>query len=152
MLAHLEKVARGRQLRPDYGDGSLEWLAGQLGEKRQFGALEMLLIRNDRGVTGWFICFLEAGGIGQVVQVAAEPFQMAHVLDHLLHYARRRGVIALSGRLEPGLLPALASRGARFGPVGPWMLLHTRRPEIVAAIEQGDAFVSRLEGEWWMSF
>ena len=89
MLAHLEKVARGRQLRPDYGDGSLEWLAGQLGEKRQFGALEMLLIRNDRGVTGWFICFLEAGGIGQVVQVAAEPFQMAHVLDQGLDRYRR---------------------------------------------------------------
>jgi hypothetical protein len=31
-------------------------------------------------------------------------------------------------------------------------LAHSRHPEIVAAIQQGDAMLTRLEGEWWLRF
>jgi hypothetical protein len=31
-------------------------------------------------------------------------------------------------------------------------LYHSSRPEVAAAIERGDAFLSRLDGEWWLSF
>jgi hypothetical protein len=31
-------------------------------------------------------------------------------------------------------------------------LVHSRDPEIMAAIHRGEAFLSRLEGEWWLRF
>jgi hypothetical protein len=35
---------------------------------------------------------------------------------------------------------------------GPWVLVHARDPEFVRAFEHGDAFFSRLEGEWCLRF
>jgi hypothetical protein len=50
------------------------------------------------------------------------------------------------------MVPALGSQGAWLQRDGPWALVHSPRPELVAAIQRGEAFLSRLEGEWWMSF
>ena len=33
-----------------------------------------------------------------------------------------------------------------------WMLVHSRRPEVLDAIHRGTAFLTRMEGEWWISF
>jgi len=49
-------------------------------------------------------------------------------------------------------VPELAALGCGFGRDGPWVLIHSRRPEILPAVERGDAFLSRLDGEWWLSF
>jgi hypothetical protein len=32
------------------------------------------------------------------------------------------------------------------------VLVHSRRRELVDAVRCGDAFLTRLDGEWWMSF
>ena len=32
------------------------------------------------------------------------------------------------------------------------MLIHSRHHELVEAILCGDAFMTRLDGEWWMAF
>jgi len=73
------------------------------------------------------------------------------VLRHLLRDAWRRGLTAIAGRVEPGCVEELAAHGSRFGRQGPWMLIHSPRVELMHAIAGGDAFVSRLEGEWWLS-
>jgi hypothetical protein len=70
----------------------------------------------------------------------------------MFHDAWRRGMSALSGRLEPRLLQALSDRYALFHRRGPWMLIHARRPELVSAFERGKAFFSRLEGEISLRF
>jgi hypothetical protein len=74
------------------------------------------------------------------------------VLGHLFHHAWRRGAAGIAGRLEPSLLPGLVAAGCGLRREGPWMLIRSRRPEIARAVERGDAFLSRLEGEWWLSF
>jgi hypothetical protein len=35
---------------------------------------------------------------------------------------------------------------------GPWTVVHSRRREIVDSIERGEARLSRLDGEFWMTF
>lgn len=152
MLAHLD-VLGGRALRPAYEAGALDWLLEQAAEKRQFGTLERALVRDPSGeVAGWFLYFLNPGGASQVVQLAARPAAQALVLQHLFHHAWSRGAVTVAGRLEPALVPDLATLGCGFRRDGPWVLIHSRRPELMPAVERGDAFLSRLEGEWWLSF
>jgi hypothetical protein len=31
-------------------------------------------------------------------------------------------------------------------------MVHSNKPELLHAIHRGDAFLTRLEGEWWMRF
>ncbi|MBI4420557.1 MAG: GNAT family N-acetyltransferase [Gemmatimonadetes bacterium] len=153
MASHADAMMSDRVLRPIYEDGALEWLLCQVADKRQFGALHRVLVRNERhDVIGWFLYFLRPGAVAQVLQIAARGSAADRVLDHLLHHAWRQGAIALSGRVEPAWLPELAARNCAITRDGPWMLVHARQPEILCAIERGQAFLSRLEGEWWMSF
>jgi hypothetical protein len=74
------------------------------------------------------------------------------VMDHLLYDAARHGAIAVAGRLDPSLLSMVSgpTQCLRYQP--PWTLAYSRRPEILRALEKGDAFFSRLDGEWWLSF
>ena len=70
----------------------------------------------------------------------------------ILFEAGRDGATAVEGRLEPAYLPDLGGVGCRFSREGPWMLVHSRRPELQAAVLSGQAFVSRLDSEWWLNF
>jgi len=152
MLAHLD-VLGCRALRPAYEAGALEWLLEQVAEKRQFGTLERALVRAPSGeVAGWFLYFLNPGGASQVVQLAARPAAQTLVLQHLFHHAWSRGAAAVAGRLEPAFVSDLATLGCGFARDGPWVLIHSRRPELMPAVERGDALLSRLDGEWWLSF
>ena len=148
-----EEVLGGYALRPAYAAAAVAWLIDHAAEKRSFGRLEGMQVRlSDGQVAGWFLCYANSGGISQVVQLAARPSARAMVLAHLCQFARARGASAVEGRLDPALLPDLAAQRARLGHDGPWVLFHSPRPEILHAIECGDAFLSRLDGEWWLSF
>lgn len=152
LLAHFSDVAGAPALRPVYEDGSLEWLLRQAADKRQFGRMRRVLARTAAGeVAGWFLYYLARGGTAEVVQMVAARARQELVFDHLCHHAWRRGATAISGRVDPALMPVLAGREARLSLEGPWVLVHAR-PEILLAIEHGDALLSRLEGEWWLSF
>src|SRR5437016_2379146 len=60
---------------------------------------------------------------------------------------------ALAGRVEPWLVDALGGANwAILRWLHQWTLLHSPRPEILHAIERGDALLSHLDGEWWLSF
>ncbi|MBI4419191.1 MAG: GNAT family N-acetyltransferase [Gemmatimonadetes bacterium] len=148
-----EQILSHHALRPAYDAETFAWLLGQAAEKHQFGSLTGALVRQASGeLAGWFVHYVERGGTSEVVQVAARRKATPLVLAHLLQDARRRGASAVAGRLEPGLLQELAGQGCALRRDGPWTLFHARRPEIVQAIDCGDAFLSRLDGEWWLSF
>ena len=153
MAATLPRLVGPRALRPVYEDGSLGWLLEQAADKRQFGELRQRLVRGPGGeVVGWFLYYRDGGGVGQVLQVAAARSGLALVLRHLFYDAWRGGLTAVAGRLEPAWAAELGAQRCRFERTGPWVLIHARRTEILHAIVCGDAFVSRLEGEWWLSF
>jgi len=69
--------------------------------------------------------------------------------DHLFERAYRGGAVAVSGQMDPAAFQALAARRCMFHHDGiSWFLIHSRDPEVLAAIHRGDAFLTRLEGEW----
>ena len=93
------------------------------------------------------------GGIGEVLQLGATHNQMNEVLSQMLYDAWRRGAVAVSGRLAPEMMDAVSNtRRYVLHRNGPWCLIHSKRPDLLQAICCGEAFLSRLEGEWWMAF
>ena len=141
-----------RSLTPKYDAASARWLLDIVAGKQSSGDLQAVALRNARrDLVGWYVYYLRAGRASEVLQIGGASAALPEVIDHLLAHARARGALALSGRLEPALVPALAARRCLFRAGASWMLLQSGSREIVDAIHRGDAFLSPLEGEWWMS-
>jgi hypothetical protein len=153
MLACLSAFASNRALHPVYDRTSLEWLVRMLNEKRHRGTLHQVAVRTHSGQPlGWYLYYLGASNVAEVLQVGGNDDKIRDVLDHLLYHAWQRGAVAATGPMEPRLCGALSENHCAFHrPVNCWMLLHSHDSLIVNAIHAGDAFLSRLEGEWWIA-
>ena len=153
MLEHLPEVMNGSALQPVYDARSLEWLLRQVALKMRHGNLRARAVR-DRGrrLIGWYLYYLQPGKTGEVVQLAARKGSLRRVWERLLADARRHGAAALRGRLDPGHVPEFPDQRCWLRYQAPCTLVHSRHAELLAAIEQGNATVSRLEGEWWLRF
>lgn len=149
------EFARSRSLRPEYDDRSAKWLLEILGQKSQLGMLRKVLVRSAEGrVAGWYLYYLRPGAVSEVVQIGARPESATDVLDHLFHDAWQGGAVALSGQVDPELMPALSDRDClfRIDPTSVGVRLHSKHPDLIQAVLRGDAFLTRLEAEWWIPF
>lgn len=152
LLEGLRRAAARVAVSPEYSLASLEWILDEAQAKRRHGELQARLLRSQGGhIAGWFLYYLNPG-TSKVLQVHASEDCEHAVLDHLFHHAWARGAAALEGRMEPSLARALGERHALFLSAMPYALLHSRDAEVLAALARGDAFFSRLEGEWWLRF
>jgi hypothetical protein len=153
VASHAGRLLGRVALHPAYDPRSTRWLLDQLELRREWGVLRGMALGDSAGeIAGWFLYYMNRGGTGEVVQLVAGPGLHAKVLQSLFAEAWRNGLVAVSGRGDPQLLPCLDPEKSRISRSGTWFLAHARRPEIMSAVERGDAFFSRLEGEWWMSF
>jgi len=143
---------RSYALRPDYDVASLEWLLAQAAAKRRHGSLQSCMV-HDRGgrMIGWFLYYLN-DAVSQVLQLGARRGCIGMLLEQLAHHARSRGARALEGRMEPSLTAALQGKRVLMQNRSIWTLLHARDQSLLVPFLRGDAFFSRLEGEWWMRF
>ncbi|PYN56451.1 MAG: hypothetical protein DMD94_07455 [Candidatus Rokuibacteriota bacterium] len=150
----VSELARDRALRPIYDAGSLKWLLDLLGRQTGDAALRGTIVRDARAeIVGGYLYYQGATGVGDVVQIVAHPKSIDAVLDHLFSDAHRRGLTAVSGLLDSRLFPALGAKHCLFTRGdGSWLMAHSRDPEILRAIHRGDAFLTRLEAEWWIGF
>ncbi|MBI2816965.1 MAG: hypothetical protein HYX72_08495 [Acidobacteria bacterium] len=152
ILCSLRRFAGSPALRPDYNLESLTWLLEKAAEQTKHGQLRKAVIRDDNGeIRGWYLYYVKPRGIGQVLQFGGTASSIPKVLTHLYEDAWREGAIAVSGQLEPKFALELARSHCFFH----WscgVLVHSRNKQILNAIDRGDAFLSRLEGEWWMRF
>ncbi len=153
LLEQLPKFSQTKSLCPDYDELSLGWLLGQAEKKKSQGRLRRAVVRNSGGqIAGWYLYYLNPLGICQVLQLVATKHSIRRVLDRLFYHAWRLGSFAVSGRLDPEFVPALSEAHCLFSFHGPQMLVYSKQPELLEAVQRGDAFLSRLEGEWWMRF
>lgn len=153
MLAHLPDVMNGSVLLPTYEAHSLAWLLDQTRLKKRHGTLRArAVLDGERRLIGWYLYYVQAGRVSEVVQIAARDGWFDRVLQRLLADAWAHGAVAVRGRLEPRYAQELSDRHCWLRREGPCTLVHSRHADIVAAIQQGDAFLSRLEGEWWLRF
>jgi hypothetical protein len=153
MLAHLPDMTAGRALQPAYDSRGLAWLLEQAARKTQHGNLRARAVL-DRGrrLIGWYLHYVRAHGVAEVLQLAARDGYFDSVLQRLLTDAWRNRAAAVRGRLDPRYIQELSDRHCWLRREGTWTLVHSRHDDVAAAILQGDAFLSRLEGEWWMRF
>lgn len=139
-------------LRPLYDLPSLEWLLEQVAAKKRHGRLQARMLRDANGkVAGWFLYYLDPG-VSRVIQVAARPDRVRPVLEHLFHDATERGSVALEGRMDTRFAAELGHMQCFFRNCGELTLLHSRDPALLAPLLSGNAFFTRLEGEWWLRF
>jgi len=140
------------QLRPVYTSDSYRWMLDTLALNPERGALRAVLVHDRNGVVGWYIYHLRDGEIAEVVQIGASNNRMDTVFEHLLWQARGDGAIVVTGQLEPALLHTLNTHACLLHQANNgWMLLHARNREILDAVHEGRACLSRMEAEWWIS-
>jgi hypothetical protein len=153
VLACLPEVAGSRSLRPDYDTRSLGWLFEILARRRARGVFHKIAVRGvRRQLLGWYLLYLRPGDVGEVVQIGARPDTIRDVLDHLFHHAWHHGATAVSGQLDPPFMQALSDAYCVFHRDASWVLIDSKHPEVLDVILRGDAFLTRLEGEWWIGF
>jgi hypothetical protein len=153
MLPHLAQAMRGNHLQPVYDTDTLAWLLAQLARKKRHGVLRMKMLHDAKGDwAGWYLYYLAPKGLCEVIQIAARDAMFDIVLRRLLIDAWKGGAVAVRGRLDPRHLETLSDRHCWLRREDPATLVHTRDPELLAAFHSGEAFISRLEGEWWMRF
>lgn len=152
VVTHLPEVMGGNALQPAYDAASLAWLLDQTAHRTRYGRLRARAVRDGERLLGWYLYHVQAGGVSEVVQLAARDGSFDRVLQRLLADTWRHGAVAVRGRLEPRYAKELSNQHCWLRRAGSWTLVHSRRADIMAAIQQGDAFLSRLEGEWWLRF
>jgi hypothetical protein len=139
-------------LRPCYDADSLAWVMRRANQVKTNRDLEKIAVSNEKGQTiGWYILCLTRDGISEVLQFHAKNGSSQRVFKHLLNRARQSGAIAVSGRLDHNLMEPVAEARCMMHS-GPWVLVHSRDPEFTRVLQRGDAFFSRLEGEWCTRF
>jgi len=153
MQACLSTFANDRALQPVYDVSSLSWLVQTLNEKRHRGTLHRVAVRTHSGrPLGWYLYFLGDSGVAEVLQIGGREDKLGEVLDHLFYHAWQRGAVAATGPMDPSLCGPLSQSHCMFHrPDNCWMLVHSHDPQILNALHAGDAFLSRLEGEWWIA-
>jgi hypothetical protein len=153
LLAGITQFPSAYALRPDYDPGSLFWLLAKADQLAEPGALQKIALRDAYGeLVGWYLYELSADGLGEVLQIVGRKKSFGEVLDHLFSHGWRNGAIALSGRIDPKYVQEFSDKYCSFDCGGPWTLTHSRNPEVLRAIYQGDLFLTRMEGEWCMRF
>jgi hypothetical protein len=153
LLGCLAEVAGQRSFAPAYDEKSVAWALERARRHVDHGPVRALAVRDEsHAMIGWFVYHARRRGPGEVLQIAAQPRHQRSVLDHLFEDAWQQGVTVLAGRHEPALAPQLSEQGCLLYRRGYWTLVQSRRPEICHALQRGDAFFTRLEGEWCLRF
>jgi hypothetical protein len=139
-------------LHPVYHEHSLQWILDQADQFRSHGDLKKVMIRNaKREVIGWYLYYVKPGRRCPVLHIAAKQGAMGVTLNHLFNHARRHGVTALFGWINPKYIQDIANQHCFFR-VGAWTVIHSHNEELVRLFQRGEAAVSRLDGEWVSQF
>ena len=152
MLSYLDDVVGGRALQPLYDHSSLEWVMEEAARKTKLGKLRARSVHRGRELLGWYLYYARRGGTSEVLQVAARDGAFDAVLKRLLADAWRAGAAAVRGRVDPRFLDELSANHCWFRREGTSVLAHSRHPAVLDALQTGDTFLSRLEGEWYLRF
>jgi hypothetical protein len=149
--ATLSRIFNGKQLHPSYNADNLTWLLDTLQMNPARGTLRKVMVCDGPDILGWYLYFLR-GAIADVAQIAATRNTMSRVFDHLLWQAHQDGAAAASGQVDPVLFDSLNERGCLLrNPEPRWLLMHSRNSALPTAINNGQAFLSRMDAEWWIS-
>lgn len=150
LLNCFAEFRQGYAFFPDYDASSLTWLLSFMQKmKGQNEDVRKVLLRDDNGkIVGWYIYYCAHGQFGDVVQLGGERKRIKEILDHLFYDGWSHGMIGLHGTVERQFMADFSLRNCFFTCRGGWTVAHSRQPQILQLLNRGDAFLSRLDGEW----
>jgi Acetyltransferase (GNAT) family len=153
LLQCINKFRNGYSLWPEYDLPSLTWLLGFIERMQTRGDLRKVVLRDDsQKILGWYIYYVKPGAVGEVVQIGGERNFTKDILDHLFYDAWNHGVVGLHGVVNSRLMGDFSDKDCFFTCRGGWTVAHSRKPELLELLNRGDAFLSRLDGEWCLAF
>lgn len=149
LLNCLVEFRKDYSLWPEYTKESLGWLMSWLQRQNFRGKLRKFVLRNeDQKVVGWYIYYAKRGAVGEVVQIGGSPKHTKDILDHLFWDAQEQNVIGLHGVVDSRNTPDFSDKGCFFTCRGGWTFAASPYPDVMHLLERGEAFLSRLDGEW----
>lgn len=152
LLECLVEFRKGYCLWPEYDVHSLRWLLNFMEGRSSRGKLRKVVARDGANkVVGWYIYYIKPRAVGEVVQIGGERASMKDVLDSLFCDAWSNGLVALHGVARADIIADLSDKNCVFTCRGGWALAHSKKPELLEILEQGKAFLSRLDGEWCLN-
>lgn len=153
LLECLGQFRSGYSLWPEYDATTMTWLLDFMGRMKGHGdVLRKLVLRDDSGaIVGWYIYYVKPGGFGDVAQLGGVRKHMKEILDHLFHDAWSQGVIAVHGVVDRRLMDDFSEKYCFFTCRGGWTVAHSRKASFLDLLTSGDAFLSRLDGEWCLA-
>jgi RimJ/RimL family protein N-acetyltransferase len=154
LLDCLNQFRNGYALWPEYDAQSLTWLLSFMERMKGHGkTLRRLALRDNGGqVVGWYVYYLTPGGFAEVAQIGGARRSLKAVLDHLFYDAWRHDAIALHGTLDSRLMAEFSEKNCFFTCRGGWTVAYARKPSFLELLNTGEAFLSRLDGEWCLDF
>ena len=153
LLHCLATFRSGYSLWPEYDVGSLTWLLSFMNRLQTRGDLRKVVLRDaSQKILGWYIYYVKPGAVGEVVQIGGERQFTRDILDHLFYDAWNHGVVGLHGMVPTRLMGDFSEKNCVFACRGGWTVAHSRRPELLELLNRGDAFLSRLDGEWCLAY
>ena len=153
LLHCLAEFRNGYSLWPEYDAHSLQCLLAFMAQIHARGDLRKVVLRDEsQKILGWYVYYVKPGAIGEVVQIGGARQYTKDILDHLFYDAWNHGVIGLHGVVDSRLMDDFSEKRCFFMCRAGWTLAHSRRPELIEPLNSGDAFFSRLDGEWCLHF
>jgi hypothetical protein len=138
---------------PDYDLQTLEWLVTEASNKQEYGPMHKVALYDKEGaLAGWYMYYPNQGKAGQVLQCIGRQGIVKDVLGHLFDDALRHGSVALIGRFDPAIAREFSEMLCMIVQRGSYVQANSRNPDVLQALYSGNAFFTRLEGEWWTRF
>jgi hypothetical protein len=150
VISLMRRLAGKKTLVPEYDAHSFAWLMQRLEATRKFERVLTAQVIHDGDVIGFFVYAIRQEGEVDVIQLAALPGREGLVFDHLIHHAAGNGGTVLRGRLDRRFALLISERGLPLTLGQPWTVVRSTRPDIAAQFLNGNAFLSRIDAEWWI--
>ena len=150
MLDVLPRFDNTFPVRVAYDADFLEWLFGELAAVIPRGSPARRLVRAADGrVLGWYVIYVQTGGISHVLQMAASRHDLDPVIANLVGYARqagRRRSRAAWSRIS--IRPCGRDGAYSAAPSGRWCTPPTRSCLLLSASEAPSSHGLMASGGW----
>jgi hypothetical protein len=146
------KVSRESDLTPQYDVRTISWILDTIEAASPGAPIRKVLVKKGDESVGWYLYRMRADRTAEVIQLYGRHTSLSTVFWHLLCTAYDDGAVAVSGRSDPNAAKAFGKSGCIFHHDGDsWFLAHSRSQAVMDSLYRDKAFLTRLEGEWWIS-
>jgi len=154
LLPVIQQAVQREPLKPAYAPESFSWLMKQAATARALGDLRTMVVHNPQGAPcGAFVYFARPSGTGYVLHISAvRRDYFDTVLAALFHDAWHQEIAIVKGQLIPQYMVNLTAQHCLFRSPSHCALIHSANPDLLRVVHQGDAALSRLDGECWLRF